>query len=794
MMRKPLGGLCAAILLVGLAAQAGLAATDIQSASGAPVRLLAVNAIEQPAGTALQVQASGPFRYASYQPRAQSVVVDLTGVVSERGSALPVAGVSWLAGYRLLPFRNAGGEAVLRMDISLKQDCAIDVSQSSTDTLTLVCPAATTSPAEPAPATTATTPAATPARSAPAASAEPVLVEKVSVRPQQGALRVDIEASGPLAYETRILSNPTRLVIDMPHSVLATRQRSVPVTHTQVAGLRMAQFQAEPPVTRVVVDLKDVIPYEVNPTPAGLRVTLGASAGASAAPLLPETTPAEPEPAKPEPVMVASLAPTVPSSVKSQPQTSTPTEPAPKATLVSAAPAPAPAEPAAAPPPAAQAPITQAPAPQPSRKYTGEPISVNLKDVDLKDFFRLIHEISGLNIIVDPNVSGTVTMVLIDVPWDQALDIVLKNNGLGSTLEGNVLRIATLKTLKDEQESQRDLAKARAEAVDPVTVPRTLSYAKAADLEGVIKRFLSSRGEIIRDDRTNTLIIRDIPSVIPDVDNLIKQLDRKSLQVEIEARVVSASRAFSREIGSQLATAFSTTGGRSIYGGSLGPSPIFGGLPPPVISGDTPPSPSQGFGSAGDAGSLPLVSDFRAAAATSGILFGHRSANFALDAILTAAESRNIAKVLSKPRLVTQNNIRAEVKQGTRIPVQTVVNNTISTQFLDVVLKLEVKPQITAEGTVFLDINIENTTIDPGIQRINGIPALATQQTTTQVLISDGGTVVVGGVMVTNNSTNVAQVPLIGSIPIIGHLFKRTRVDTSTQELLFFITPRILPG
>ncbi len=776
MMRKPLGGLCAAILLVGLAAQAGLAATEIQSASGAPVRLLAVNAIEQPAGTALQVQASGPFRYASYQPRAQSVVVDLTGVVSERGSALPVAGVSWLAGYRLLPFRNAGGEAVLRMDITLKQDCAIDVSQSSTDTLTLACPAAAATPAEPAPAATPAVP--TPTRSSAPESSEPVLVEKVSVRPQQGALRVDIEASGPLAYETRILSNPTRLVIDMPRSVLATRQRSVPVTHAQVAGLRMAQFQAEPPVTRVVIDLTDVIPYEVNPTPEGLRVTLGASAGASAAPLLPETTPAELEPAKPEPVMVASLAPTVPSSVKSLPQTSTPTEPAPKATLISVAPAPA--EPAAAPPPA-QASVMQAPTPQPSRKYSGEPISVNLKDVDLKDFFRLIHEISGLNIIVDPNVSGTVTMVLIDVPWDQALDIVLKNNSLGSSLEGNVLRIATLKTLKDEQEAQRDLAKARAEAVDPITVPRTLSYAKAADLETVLKRFLSSRGEIIRDDRTNTLIIRDIPSVIPDVDNLIKQLDRKSLQVEIEARVVSASRAFSREIGSQLATAFSTTGGRSVYGGALGESPVSGGAPPPPLV-------------SGDSSALPLVVDLAAGAATSGILFSHRSPNFALDAILTAAESRNIAKVLSKPRLVTQNNIRAEVKQGTRIPVQTVVNNTISTQFLDVVLKLEVKPQITAEGTVFLDINIENTTIDPGIQRINGIPALATQQTTTQVLISDGGTVVVGGVMVTNNSTNVAQVPLIGSIPIIGHLFKNTRVDTSTQELLFFITPRILPG
>jgi len=317
--------------------------------------------------------------------------------------------------------------------------------------------------------------------------------------------------------------------------------------------------------------------------------------------------------------------------------------------------------------------------------------------------------------------------------------------------------------------------------VPPVTVTRQLSYAKADALEATLRRFLSSRGEIIRDDRTNTLIIRDIPQVIPELDNLIQQIDRKSLQVEIEARVVSASRAFSRDIGSQLATSFSTTRGRSVFGGALGASPFSSTFPPPLVSADEP-------------GAQPLVSNFRAVDPTSGFLFGHRSPNFALDVILTAAESRNIAKVLSKPRLVTQNNITAEVKQGTRIPVQTVVNNTISPQFLDVVLRLNVTPQITAEGTVFLNIVIENTAIDPGIARINGIPALATQSTTTQVLIDDGGTVVVGGVMVTSNSTNVAQVPLLGSIPIIGHLFKSTAVDTSTVELLFFITPRILPG
>jgi len=189
-----------------------------------------------------------------------------------------------------------------------------------------------------------------------------------------------------------------------------------------------------------------------------------------------------------------------------------------------------------------------------------------------------------------------------------------------------------------------------------------------------------------------------------------------------------------------------------------------------------------------------LNTSLRAVETTSTLLFGHRSPAFALDIILSAAENRQIAKVLSRPRVITQNNVPALVLQGTRIPVQTVVNNTITTQFIDVALKLEVTPQITAEGTVFLDINIENTAIDTGIARINGIPALRTQQETTQVLVSDGGTVVIGGVMITESSTSIDQVPILGSIPVIGYLFKRSRVTTGTQELLFFITPRILPS
>lgn len=424
-------------------------------------------------------------------------------------------------------------------------------------------------------------------------------------------------------------------------------------------------------------------------------------------------------------------------------------------------------------------------------KYTGEPISVNLKDVDLRDFFRLIHEISGLNVVLDPAVKGTLTIVLDEVPWDQALDIVLLNNGLDKQLNGNVLRIATHDTLKKEAESVRDLEKAQSDAIPPVTFTRVLSYSKASALVTTLKRFLTARGEILADERSNQLIIRDIPSVIPTIDNLLHQLDRKSQQVEIEARVVSASRSFAQDIGTQLGFAGSTTGGRSVFGGDsdVGTSNVSTGtgLPQPPVVG------SSGS-SSGSSNALPLAVNLGAGAPTSGVFFGHRSPNFALDLFITAAEARGVGKLLSKPRVVTQNNEKAIVKQGTKVPIQTTINNTISITFIDAVLKLEVTPQITADGTVFMEVLVENTQIDQGIPRVQGTPALDTQSAETKVLVEDGGTVVIGGIIISQQRTDITQVPLVGSLPLIGRLFKRTNINVQSQELLFFLTPRIIPG
>src|SRR5207237_9636692 len=245
-------------------------------------------------------------------------------------------------------------------------------------------------------------------------------------------------------------------------------------------------------------------------------------------------------------------------------------------------------------------------------KYTGEPISVNLKDVDLKDFFRLIHEISGLNVVLDPNVKGTLTIVLDDVPWDQALDIVLKNNDLSRQLEGNVLRIATVETLKKEADARRAQVEAEALAVDKVTVTRFLSYAHAKDVVPTVKNFLSQRGDVIADERTNALIVQDIPNTIPAIDRLLQQLDRKTQEVEIEARVVAATRSFARDIGTQLG--FGWGNAANAVGGGTGINSPIAVTPP---TGVTP----AFITAPGNTALIPLFSNLPATGPTSGISF-----------------------------------------------------------------------------------------------------------------------------------------------------------------------------
>src|SRR6266436_5700426 len=628
----------------------------------------------------------------------------------------------------------------------------------------------------------------------------------VTQAPQRAAVRV--EGEGRLDVHAVRMQDPDRLVLDFAGARLAVQKTVIPGVSAPVRGVRIGQYR--PDVARVVIDLTSATPYQLSRDAGAVVIYFNAQ------PAEPAVTPANattltsqnklprPEFRYTDATPRLSVLRSSRNSQISAPRFMLPGElTQPSVVLASFSGKGEPARPDGTVNQAAQQAVqqattaattlatsasqaqsstaSQAPAPAAAAaKYTGEPISVNLKDVDLRDFFRLIHEISGLNVVLDPAVKGSLTIVLDEVPWDQALDIVLQNNSLDKQLNGNVLRVATRATLKNEAETQRDLERAQAEATAPVTVTRVLSYSKAATLKETLKKFLSSRGDILSDDRSNQLIIRDIPSVIPTIDNLIRQLDRKSQQVEIEARVVSASRSFARDIGTQLGFEGRTTSGRSIIGGdsTVGASNV-----------DNKPDP---FLSAKGGTAIPLNTNLGANAPTSGLFLGHRSPNFAVDSFITAAESKGVGKLLSKPKVITQNNEKATVKQGTKIPIQTTINNTISVQFIDAVLKLEVTPQITAEGTIFMDVLVENTQIDNGIPRVQGIPALNTQSEETKILVADGGTVVIGGIIVSTQNLTTTEVPLLGSLPLIGHLFKRNNTTTQSQELLFFLTPRII--
>ena len=646
------------------------------------------------------------------------------------------------------------------------------------------------------------------------AAAQHASLKRLDVVRGTDGISIEITAAGQTSPKLSTLSSPARLVLDLPNTVAVTEQRQIAVGSDGVKTVRVGMDGRVPPTTRVVVDLDKMARYDLVPSGDKLilkphredaTATIPAAGSHTAQTAKSEMTKpvAEKKPAQtasnsskatdfvfveptyspkdnkaitPAPVAVEPAARALEAAARFSDKPAAGLLPTPAASMHPQQAVNMAAEQKVQ---AAQAPAITGP------KYTGEPISVNLKDVDLKDFFRLIHEISGLNVVLDPNVKGTLTIVLDDVPWDQALDIVLKNNDLSRQLEGNVLRIATVETMRKEAESRRAQIEAEALAVDKVTVTRFLSYAHSKDVVPTVKNFLTQRGDVISDDRTNALIIQDIPSVMPAIDRLLTQLDRKTQEVEIEARVVAATRSFARDIGTQLG--FGWGDGKTAIGGAsaVGTSPTtVGGLTPGYITAGS----STGGGS-----QIPLFSNFPVTSPTSGLTFVNASNNVRIDAILTMAESRGLLKILSRPRVVTQNNIQALVRQGVRVPIvtQAQLGGPPTVTYVDAFLRLTVVPQITSEGTIFLNVDVENTTPDFG-RTVQGNPTLITQQATTQVLVTDGGTVVIGGVIQTQNSVNVQQVPLLGSIPYLGNLFKRQSVSTSNQELIFFITPRII--
>ncbi len=404
-------------------------------------------------------------------------------------------------------------------------------------------------------------------------------------------------------------------------------------------------------------------------------------------------------------------------------------------------------------------------------QFTGEPISLHLKDADIKDVFRTISELTQLNIVVDPEVRGTVTVDLEDVPWDQALDLILKQNGLGYVLENNIMRIATTGKLQAEQSDRARLAEARQAAEPTRTVIKKLSYAKASEITSSIKSVMSKRGDIVVDVRTNTLIIREIPTYLPAVLQLIENLDTATPQVMIEARIVETTKSLGRSLGIN----WGVNGIADVaHGNTTGLS-----FPNTI---DFRSAPANGFRVGLDAGP-PVI----------GATFGNILNTFSLDVAITAAENQGLLKIISSPKVAALTNTSASIQSGVQIPVQTNVNNTTTVIYVDATLRLQVTPQITNEGTILLNVNVQKRepAVALNLALGNNVP-LTVRQYTGQILVRDGGTAVIGGIFQINDQDQNNMIPGVWKIPILGSLFRNKTRTEKHDELLIFITPRII--
>jgi type IV pilus assembly protein PilQ len=563
----------------------------------------------------------------------------------------------------------------------------------------------------------------------------------------------------------------------------------------------------EPPITmqQAVANAAPLAPppdYLIDPMSALDTVAPKSTGAATAAPApaaAVRTTAAAPSSARVAPPVA--LSPGVASGASALRQLPPVAPPQVPATRIAAAPQQAPQPPAPAPASAQPAPQPPASAPAPAtgltgqisgdgqRTYTGHPVSLDFQGVDLRAVLRSFAEISGLNMVIDPDVQGTVDIVLTDVPWDQALDVILRGNQLDYQVDGTIVRIARIETLKKEQDSKQALAKAEADAGTLEVRTHTLSYARASAAAPLIKRAaLSARGDIQTDDRTNTLIMTDLPEKLDTAAKLIATLDRPEPQVEIEARVVSTSRDFSRTIGVQWGLngrvspeLGNTTNLAFPNRGSIG------GRQGNVQGGEGTDVRANPLDQAGSVVNLPASP----AAGAIGLAMGSVNGAFNLDVALSALESSGKIRILSTPRVTTQNNVRAEMTQGVQIPVQTVANNTVTVQFKDAALTLRVTPQITAASTVIMQVELENAA--PG-EEVLGIPSINTQRALTTVQVSDGATTIIGGVFISEQRTESDRVPYLHRLPLLGWLFKRDGNSDDSRELLIFITPRILKG
>ena len=400
-----------------------------------------------------------------------------------------------------------------------------------------------------------------------------------------------------------------------------------------------------------------------------------------------------------------------------------------------------------------------------TKKYKGQLISVDFQEADLHAVFRFFAEISGLNIVVSDKVKGTVTLKLHRVPWDQVLDIVLANYGLGYVMIGNVMRIVTLDEIKAESDRYKDyLASVKdIQEKGPLTTKIfQLKYVKGDTLVSKLKEIVTGDGKITYEPNSNILIVKDTEKNLKEIEMIIKEVDKPTKQVLIEARVVEIMDTYSHKLGIKWTGLAQKSNEHMILG-----------------TGNYSISGSVDLGVAG--------------LSTVGFTFGHIGKSvIQLDAQLSALESEGVARIFATPKVLTLDNQPAEIKQGYKIPyLQLTQYGVATTQFMEAVLRLKVTPHITPDNRINLDIEIEKSTPDWG-RVVNGVPALLTSSATTKTLVNNSETVVIGGIKTSDLGDNVDQVPGLGKIPGLGKAFKKKEKNLAKTELIVFITPKII--
>lgn len=427
------------------------------------------------------------------------------------------------------------------------------------------------------------------------------------------------------------------------------------------------------------------------------------------------------------------------------------------------------------------------------RRFTGRRIDLDLKDADIHNVLRLISDVGRVNIVTADNVTGTVTIRVRNVPWDQALDTVLQAKGLGLVRQGNMIRVALLSDLNKERELAVARAKSELQLAPLETRLIPVSYAEAADMLERTKDLLSPRGSIAYDERTNVLIARDVIGNLNQIEELTRSLDTQTPQVLIEARVVEATSRYIRDAGIQWGGDASFSAATGNPTGLAFPSSV--GIAGGASDGSTPTAGLSPFSSSisnpNFAVNLPAVAGTGVGGAL-GLMLGSINNTVNLGLRLSAAEASGMLRIVSSPRILTLNNREARISQGTLIPFSQISAQGVQTSFQEAKLQLLVKPHVTADGSVAMHVKINRDEPDFNQTSARGDPTILKREAETDLLIMDGHTAVIGGIFTRNTGRNLDQVPLLGDIPVLGILFQRRRQSDTRSELVIFLTPRIV--